>query len=702
VGKTSLLGALRGDDWVEKRPTTRGVEVAIKSLVLTDSDSETEITFNAWDFGGQDIYKHTHQLFFTAPAIYLAVWDPRGGPDKCRVEDWIKLVKHRAYDESRHDDRPRIIVVATRGGPTDRLAHIDEETIREEFGDMIVGFHHVDSRPYDATGERKGIVELKTNIAATAASIQQVGRTVPRSWKNMLDALRKRGKRDPYITFKQFQNLCQRQKVTNELASTYAVILNELGHLIRYSGDAILQDTVILKPEYLGKAISCVLEDGLTKEQNGLVQHERLGEIWNNPARLKRERYPEVLHPVFLKLMERFDLSYRVVMPEAGTLETSLIAQLVPGKRPDGWQQDWPDEPDPGDSERTQVCRIVDAGTGRTAEVEGLLYRLIVRLHRYSLGKRNYFDSRHWKTGIILDDGPIGRAFIEEIAGDVQVTVRAAYPERFLHLLCEEIKWLVDHFWKGLDCQFAVPCDSPCKGLLDLQEMFDNLEEGIAKVRCPVCRKYHTISDKLATVAPKPEWSEAVSELKLGQSEIIRGQEEGFASVSADLKRLISQTDEQYDALMTVLTDVVKDGPRFFSFHPVEPGFLGKPKWIAAKFRLTLWCEHARLPLHVLTEDKSSGVYEVELTRDWLTKSAPFLKILAGTLSLALPVASSSIKMATPDFDSIEGELDFGKSVAHSLGKSSAMLGDWITGSNDTELESTRVIMAQGSRLNAA
>ena len=60
------------------------------------------------------------------------------------------------------------------------------------------------------------------------------------------------------------------------------------------------------------------------------------------------------------------------------------------------------------------------------------MYRLIVRMHRYSLGRANYHDSKHWKTGMILDDGFNGRALIEEIGGDVYVTVRAAYPERFL------------------------------------------------------------------------------------------------------------------------------------------------------------------------------------------------------------------------------------------------------------------------------
>lgn len=39
------------------------------------------ITLNGWDFGGQQVYRPTHQLFFTAPAVYLVVWnlgrDPR-------------------------------------------------------------------------------------------------------------------------------------------------------------------------------------------------------------------------------------------------------------------------------------------------------------------------------------------------------------------------------------------------------------------------------------------------------------------------------------------------------------------------------------------------------------------------------------------------------------------------------------------------
>ncbi|MBN8656841.1 MAG: leucine-rich repeat domain-containing protein, partial [Anaerolineae bacterium] len=499
VGKTSLLSALRGDPWVEKRETTHGVEVAIKSLVVQDFVSGKEVTLNGWDFGGQNIYRHTHQLFFTSPAVYLAVWDPRRGPEQCAVNEWVKMVKHRAYDENRHEERPRILVVATKGGPKERLDHIDEQALRDEFGDLICGFYHVDSKP-DENGICYQLDELKQAIAREAASIPSVGRSVPTSWKNVLEAIRRRSEHDPYISYERFEALCNRQKVPNDLASLYAVILNELGHLIYYRGDDTLKDTVILRPDYLSKAISFVLEDKVSKDYHGLVEHTHLNEIWNDPARSENERYPKDLHPIFIRLMEKFDLSYQVTMPELAAPPTSLIAQLVPNLRPDDWLEVWGNL-NAGDVERTQVCRVLDAETGRTTEVDGLVYRLIVRLHRYSLGRKNYYESRHWKTGLLLDDGYNGRAFIEEIGGDIYVKVRAAYPERFLHQLCTEIQWLVDNFWKGLDAKLFVPCPTQdCKGLLEIEEMLDNRRNGMEKVRCSVCRTYHEIDTLMATM----------------------------------------------------------------------------------------------------------------------------------------------------------------------------------------------------------
>jgi hypothetical protein len=665
VGKTSLLAALRGEPWVDNRETTHGVEVVIKSLAVQDPTTGKEITLNGWDFGGQNIYRHTHQLFFTAPAVYLVVWDPRRGPEQCCVAEWVKMIKHRSYDETRHAERPRILIVATKGGPKERLDHIDEQALRDEFCDLICGFYHIDSKPDPETGECYYLEELKQAIAREAASIPSVGRSVPLSWKNVLEAIRRRSERDPYISYERFEALCSRQKVGNELAALYSVILNELGHLIYYRGDETLKDTVILKPDYLSKAISFVLEDKPAKDAHGLVEHSHFGEIWFDPARPERERYPKDLHPIFRRLMEKFDLSYQVVMPEDGAPPTSLVAQLVPGIRPEGWEADW-GALKPGDAERTQVCRILDAETGRTAEAEGLMYRLIVRLHRYSLGRKNYYQSRHWKTGLLLDDGYNGRAFIDEVGGDVYVTVRAAYPERFLSHLCSEIQWLVDHFWKGLDARLFVPCVSEkCKGLIEIDEIMDYKKNGADKVRCSVCRKFLEIDSLMATMQPKPEWSDAVAQLRSEHRHILQAQDIGFDRLSTQLRILMSQADEQYADLLAWLSDPAKDGPRLFSFEPVDRGRFDPVAWTHETFRLTLWCEHARVPLPALNGPGSTkGVYQIDLTREWFKKAVPVLKVITTTASLILPVASAGFKLANETlYKSFEKELDFSKEV---------------------------------------
>lgn len=737
VGKTSLLSALRGDPFIEDRPTTHGVEVDIKSLVMEmprsdeevsvsdvsdgkgfwgtlrqrihllaeneeqETDEEYQLTLNGWDFGGQNIYRHTHQLFFTAPAIYLAVWEPRRGPEQSRVAEWIKMIKHRAYDEARPDERPRILVVATHGGPTERLDHIDEQALRDEFGDLIVGFHHVDSKP-DADGICYQLDELKAAITCEAAAIPSVGRTVPRSWKDTLEALRRQSEIKPYTSYEQFVTICNQQKVTNNLAVTYARILNELGYLVYYPYDQLLRNTIILNPEYLSKAIGFVLEDKATKEAHGLVEHTRLGEIWHNPAKPAEERYPKELHPIFIRLMEKFDLSYQVVMPHQDAPPTSLMAQLVPGLRPEGWQDDW--QLKLGDTERTQVCRILDAETGRTAEAEGLMYRLIVRLHRYSLGRDNYHHSRHWKTGMILDDGYNGRGFIEEIGGDVYVTVRAAYPERFLHHLCSEIQWLVEHFWKGLDARMYVPCPlETCKGLLELDEMIDNKANEMPKIRCSVCREYHRIDDLMATMQPKPQYQDAVDKLSRGQQEILGAVQQGFGAVDSQLRVIMSQADEQYEALLNTLIDPAKDGPRLFSFEAVDRSCFNPKTWTREKFRLTLWCEHRRLPLTALNPPgDSSGVYEIELTRYWMQKAAPVIKVISTTLSLALRIAVPGTKLATDDaaYKAIGEQLEFGVKTSDALIKGGEEVGDWLVVDEKSDLDHCRqAIRAKGSVL---
>jgi internalin A len=62
VGKTSLVTALRAGAFVEGRETTHGIE--IWPVTMPHPDLDEQLTLRSWDFGGQEIYRVTHQFFF--------------------------------------------------------------------------------------------------------------------------------------------------------------------------------------------------------------------------------------------------------------------------------------------------------------------------------------------------------------------------------------------------------------------------------------------------------------------------------------------------------------------------------------------------------------------------------------------------------------------------------------------------------------
>jgi hypothetical protein len=172
--------------------------------------------------------------------------------------------------------------------------------------------------------------------------------------------------------------------------------------------------------------------------------------------------------------------------------------------------------------------------------------------------------------------------------------------------------------------------------------------------------------------------------------------------VDINTRRVLSQIDKSYTDLLQVLTDEAKEGPRLFSLVPVDRGNFNPKKWVRTKCRLTLWCEHSRKPLPELNKnDEKKGIYEIELDREWFKKAAPYLKLMTGTLSLVLPIVTSSVKLTLDDtgYKTIEEELDFSKSVIDSAIGETAKIGEFIGAADTTSIEHGEAIRAQGATL---
>ncbi len=82
-------------------------------------------------------------------------------------------------------------------------------------------------------------------------------------------------------------------------------------------------------------------------------------------------------------------------------------------------------------------------------------------------------------------------------------------------------------------------------------------------------------------------------------------------------------------------------------------------------------------------------MYDLNLPREWFVKAGPLLKVLAGTLSLVLPVASSATKVVLDDatYKGIEKELDLGKESVEAALTGGEKVGGWLGRSDAPELE---------------
>ncbi len=306
VGKTTLLKALKSEKGEEAprehEPTTHGVEIDIHGLRLPHPAQDgVEIQLNAWDFGGQDVYRVTHQFFFSRRSLYLLVWEPRRGVQQGQVEDWLNMIRLRVGDDA------RVIIVSTHCKTGERIARIDQPVFKQQYGDMIVGFHEVDSLvPDPDTGEMVGIAELKKVIAEHAAKLEQMGMGFNRDWKAARDKLLARA--EPRISYSTFGGVCAARGLSGIATETLAHLMHDLGYIVHYSDDEKLRDDIILKPEWLTKAIGFVLEDLETKDREGILPDNHLYQVWHEHNFKDQPRYEPNIYPFFLRLMEKYDV----------------------------------------------------------------------------------------------------------------------------------------------------------------------------------------------------------------------------------------------------------------------------------------------------------------------------------------------------------------------------------------------------------
>jgi internalin A len=637
VGKTTLLKALTGKEPKQGETTTRGVSIERQAMHLSHPEKDDiQIQFNAWDFGGQEIYRVTHQFFFSRRSVYLVVWEPRRGVQQCQVADWLRLIRLRVGEDA------RVIVVSTHCRTGGRIARIDKDIVKRDFP-MIVDFLEVDSlTPDPQTGEMVGIAELKALIAETAKDLEQMAMPFNRDWREARDEIL--ALPDPRITYEQFAAICAAHKLNAIATKTLADLMHDLGYIVFYSTDERLKTDVVLQPEWLTKAISFVLEDRATQEFEGILPDARLKEVWQDHTYGDEPRYESSLYPFFLRLMEKYDVLYRL---EDGI--ASLVAQHVPQVRP---SLPWLPEEDLEEKQRrlAMVCKMDEAPPG-------LVPWMIVRTHPYAYQRRSTDGNvhrLHWQKGMFLRYDAHGEALLELRDREFHVYTQAVWPVYFMNLLKETLQKLIKDNWPGLEgrYKFRVPCrelpnNIACSGSFDIDALHDYLKDGDETIRCEDCRKRQDI----------------VGLLYGFEDESLKEQ---LQHIKEKLEGLESRIANYVMAIMQAMANEAKHGPRFFTLQPAEgwKTFLTKPL-LAKRYRLQLWCEGNHYEQAHPVIDEGKGIYEFDTTSEWVRRIAPYANFIAGVLKTLLPLASPTINLFLGDKGvenlGIKEELEFMK-----------------------------------------
>src|SRR5581483_1691318 len=207
-----------------------------------------------------------------------------------------------------------------------------------------------------------------------------MGQPWPQKWLQAEEHLLARP--EHHIAVQAYLQDCMACGIEEDVAKgTLGSYLHDLGKILYFQDDEVLSNLVVLKPNWVTKAISNVLTDESVRNAHGILQHTALHRIWAHDD--EGHSYSPYLYRIFLRLMERFYLSYQIAADSPGALSTrSLIPQLLPYQPPVDLPP-WPKVPPEG---QTQIEMIYTL----SFVPAGIMSWFIVRTHLYTL-------SKHWR-----------------------------------------------------------------------------------------------------------------------------------------------------------------------------------------------------------------------------------------------------------------------------------------------------------------
>ena len=592
VGKTSLLQSLVGKSFDPLLSSTHGIEINALKLMHPTAEGIT-MKLNAWDFGGQEIYHATHQFFLTNRSLFLLVWNTRHGYEQGKLYYWLDTIQAKAPESP-------ILLVAT---------HIDERDADLPLKDLrnkypqIVEQYEISNR----TGE--GIEALRLAIADSAAELPLMGEAWPSSWLDAAESIR--SMEEKYITADKLWSIMNSQQVSGENSSVLAQWLHELGDILFFQDVEELEDIVILKPQWVSKYISKVLESDEVIKRLGILTRAHRDELWHDIEPAMRDH--------FLRLMERFDLSHRALEDT----ELHMVVERLSLDPPD-YEEKW------ARILETGHCKEVSMKFKLNTMQAGIPTWFIARSHRFTI-------STHWRTGALFADTAkeAHLALVEAFPHErhLQLTVRGPHPENFFALLRDGLELTLSRF-PGLRVERMIPCPghaaASCSHEFKYEQLLNRLEKKPPKyqIECPEANKYVDVRLLLFGLAPS-----TFDDVNIAIRKSVREKRGSVRELIALLQREFTKPHKGQQSRKE------SHCPNVFAMRQAETGE-GK------KNILQLYCQ-APGCWHFV---QKGGQYVIDQPARLLRKTAPLLREMIPMLKYASPSVGPWIDMTQEEY----------------------------------------------------
>lgn len=590
VGKTQLLRRLHGEDYVEGAPTTHGI--VIRSWPCQHPEhADVSMTLNTWDFGGQEIYHATHQFFLTNRSLFILVWNARIGWEQSKLYYWLDAIQARAPESP-------VLLVAT---------WTDERPADLPYADLCRKYPQIKGQFSVSNKTGDGIAQLKDALASIATALPLMGEKWPATWLAAATSLRARPEK--HISPQALRRVLQESGVTNDAsAQVLTRWLHELGDILYFADDSELNDLVVLKPQWVSEYLSKVLDDPEVIGKMGLFTREQMDAVWGDLD-------PE-LRQHFLRLMEKFDLSYRTL----DNREVSLVVERLSFDAPqytDIWNAPAP---------RREISMKFRLNT----LPPGIPTWFIARSHRFT-------THTHWRLGAVFAADAARRhlALVQAFPHEryAQLTVRGPAPQDFFALLRDGLELTLARY-PGLTIERKIPCPGhngqPCKYEFDYEYLYKALEKNRTQVECR-----ETLEDVPLMTLLYGLDTRTLNEVFVKLEHIENRQIELIALVQREFTKQFQRTQQEYEAYC----------PNVFVLRPTHTNRWGRALF-GQKLELQLYCQQPGC-WHPTQE---GGRYVFDCPPKWLRQIGGYLKGMVNVLKYTSPFIGPWVGMAAKDY----------------------------------------------------